>query len=307
MRAGRLVIVSGMSGSGKSVALAAFEDMGYFCVDNLPAPLIPGFVDFLLDVPLEWSEKVAPSETAHGGELLPGHFAMQADCREPSSLPLVSQALERLKENSVEALLLFFDCSDEVLLQRFRETRRPHPRLLSEPELSTIEKAFTAERDLLASLRIKADRVIDTSAYSPHDLRRAIEGLFQHEQKLELSISSFGFKYGMPLDADLVVDVRFLANPHFVPKLKPLSGKDSEVSEFVLTCAETQEFVSRYLELLKFLLPKYLREGKRYLNIAIGCTGGRHRSVALAEHFADLLTAEGYQPAIKHRDISRCS
>ena len=311
MQANRLVIIAGMSGSGKSVALNVFEDMGYFSVDNLPAPLISQFTDFLINIPEEWSRwgsaRAVQNPASDSATLRPleWRFALQVNCREDDSFPMVEQAISKLRALGTEVTLLFFDCFDEVLVQRFRETRRPHPILLMDPTLKTLNEALARERDLLSEFRGAASRIIDTSSFSPHDLRRVVEGFFRHETALEVVLSSFGFKYGTPYDADLMMDVRFLPNPHFVPSLKPKTGFDQGVQKFVYESAETEEFLKKYLSLLEFLLPRYQQEGKRYLNIGIGCTGGRHRSVALALRIGEELERKGYKVAIRHRDIER--
>ena len=304
MQADLLVIITGMSGSGKSTALKAFEDMGYFCVDNLPAPLTGNFVDFLLGIPAGWTPASGRSLAAPP-EKGQWKFALLVDCRDSAAFPLVDSGLARLKAAGTEVQLLFFESFDDVLVQRFRETRRPHPMMLTDPTLRTISEALARERELLTPFRGAATRIVDTTSYSPHDLRRVVEALFLHETSLEVSVFSFGFKYGVPYDADLVIDVRFLPNPHFTPELRPKTGLDAEVRDFVLDSPEAAEFLSRYLELMTFLLPKYRHEGKRYLNVAIGCTGGKHRSVAIAERLSRDLLGLGFQVTTRHRDIGR--
>ena len=309
MQANRLVIITGMSGSGKSIALNVFEDMGYFCVDNLPAPLISKFADFLINMPEEWSRsnvKIQSVDAASkGSESREWRFALQVDCREEGSFADVALAVERLRGLGTDVTILFFDCFDEVLVQRFRETRRPHPILLSHPSLKTLNEALTWERELLSEFRGAANRIIDTSSFSPHDLRRVIEGVFRYETALEVIIHSFGFKFGVPYDADLIMDVRFLPNPHFVNTLRERTGFDPAVKNFVFQSEETDEFLRRYLSLLEYLLPRYQQEGKRYLSIAIGCTGGRHRSVAIALRLGEELGMRGYNITVRHRDVER--
>lgn len=297
MRANRLVVITGLSGSGKSVALRTFEDMGYFCVDNLPAPLIPKFVDFLIDIPAEWEG----SKSVNLGTR-DWRFALCIDGRESYKIAEIAESFEQLKALGTELIILFFDCSDEVILRRFRETRRVHPISRLRPSCTSLTEAIAKEREILSGLRGMATRIIDTTAYNPHDLRRVVEGIFQHESLLEISVQSFGFKHGAPTDADLVFDVRFLPNPHFVPELKELTGLDEAVSRFVFSCNETKEFLTRLLSLLEFTIPGYEREGKRYLTIAIGCTGGKHRSVALAEHIAKQLSTPRARVVTRHRD-----
>lgn len=306
MQANRLVIITGMSGSGKSLALDVLEDMGYFCVDNLPAPLISQFVDFLVDIPKEWgrvSQEAGPSDANSATSATGWRFALQVDCRDENSFPSVSRAIDRLRETGSEVSLFFFDCFDEILAQRYRETRRPHPLLISNSGLKTLPEAFAKERELLSDFRGVANRIIDTTSFSPHDLRRVVEGFFRHESKLEITVSSFGFKFGVPHDVDLLIDVRFLANPHFVPGMRESTGFDESVQNFIFKSPDAQEFFSRYLSLLEFLLPRYQQEGKRYLSIAVGCTGGRHRSVAIALRLASELEAKGYSVSTRHRDI----
>ncbi len=298
--ANQLVIITGISGSGKSTALNAFEDIGFFCVENLPSPLIANFVNFLKDLPEQWkgAGRKAAGKTSW-------RFALLVDCRDEESFPHLQGAMETLRTRGVEVRLLFLECQDEVVVRRFRETRRPHPLMLLEPSLTSVEDAIKRERELLSELRDVADRVIDSTAFSPHDLRRAVEVLFEHETALEIAVTSFGFKYGVPHDADVVMDVRFLPNPHFVSELQPLTGNDEKVAEFVFKNGDAQEFLERYLAILGFLVPRYKNEGKRYLVIAVGCTGGKHRSVALANTLAASLQNQGLRTTVRHRDIGR--
>ena len=301
MRANRLVVITGLSGSGKSVALRTFEDMGYFCVDNLPAPLIPNFVDFLIDIPDEWDG----SKSVNLGTR-DWRFALCIDGRESYKIAEVTAAFDRLTGLGTELITLFFDSSDEVILRRFRETRRVHPISRLAPSCTSLTEAIAREREILALFRGMATRIVDTTAYSPHDLRRVVEGIFQHESLLEISVQSFGFKYGAPTDADLVFDVRFLPNPHFVAELKEFTGLDDKVRDFVFHCNETNEFLTRLFSLLDFVIPGYEREGKRYLTIAIGCTGGKHRSVALVERVAEHLSSGSkLRVTARHRDIQK--
>ena len=306
MQANRLVIITGMSGSGKSIALNVFEDMGYFCIDNLPAPLISNFVEFLLNIPDTWFH-TPPAPNHVEGPTSPREwkFALRVDCRDEKSFPDVSKAVEKLRSVGTDVTLLFFDCFDEVLVQRFRETRRPHPILLLDPTLKTIPEALARERQMLSEFRGSANRIIDTTSFSPHDLRRVVEGFFRHENSLEIVILSFGFKFGVPYDADLMIDVRFLPNPHFVPGLREKTGFDAPVQEFIADNPESEDFLQRYLGLLEFLLPRYQQEGKRYLCIGVGCTGGRHRSVALTLRIGAELDKLGFKTTIKHRDVDR--
>lgn len=292
MRTRSLYVVTGVSGSGKSTAISAFEDLGFSCVENLPAQMIGDYARYL--------------ET--GGELhrpeLPG-YALLLDCRDIESSSSVVGELKRLRSLGVQIFILFLDCQDDVILRRYQETRRPHPLILEGTMRGTMSDALQLERAQLSSFRAKADRIIDTSSFSPHDLKREIEAMLGSTHAFNIEICSFGFKFGIPRDADIVLDVRFLPNPHFVPELRPLTGNDSSVSEFVFHTGEAEELVQKYVELLVFLLPRYRKEGKHYLIIAFGCTGGRHRSVSIAKRIANDLQKHGYQVSISHRDQDR--
>jgi UPF0042 nucleotide-binding protein len=301
----KLVIVSGVSGSGKSSALKAFEDMGYFCVDNLPAELIPSFVEFLfgksqMKVASQSSQESIIERSNKG-------YALLVDCREEKSFPVVARAIEKLASVKIEVKVLYLDCTDEVIIRRYKETRRPHPFLLSGHASSTIEESINSERKVLAPFREIATKVFDTTSFTPHELKRSIEEWLGFSRVMEVVVVSFGFKHGIPSNVDLVVDVRFLANPYFVAELSSLNGLDKPVSDFVLGTAEAREFVSQYTRLLAFLIPKYKKEGKQYLTIGVGCTGGKHRSVAVVEKFRQSLAAIsnlGVHVVAKHRDLS---
>lgn len=295
----KLVILSGVSGSGKSTALSAFEDLGYFCVDNLPGPIIHHYVDFLLQLPADWQAHFATTEGAERD------FALLVDCRDTQSVTEVVRALDRLRGANVCVSLIYFDCRDDVVLRRFQETRRPHPLLVRSERGPSIGDALAREREVLAPFRDVASFVIDTSSYSPHELRARVQQFLGEQKPLEVTFSSFGFKYGPPKDADLIVDVRFLPNPHFVVGLREKTGLESEVRDYVLNSSDAQEFIDRYQQLLTFLLPRYAKEGKRYLNVAIGCTGGRHRSVAIAEEFAKRIRGAEFTLSVRHRDKDR--
>ena len=299
----RLVIITGVSGSGKSTALDALEDLGFFCIDNLPAPLITGLVDFLIKLQVG----PAPDGSSGTGSFAPSYrdVALLVDCRDENSFPKVQHAIERLQAAGVDVSLLFFESSDEVIIRRFQETRRPHPLLIIGGSVHSVQEAVQKERELLADFRDIAATVLDTSTYSPHDLRRSIENYIGHERALEIVLLSFGFKYGVPHDADLVVDVRFLPNPHFVPGLRQLTGVDKKVEDYVFSSEDSQEFLLKYRELLKFLIPHYQKEGKRYLTIGVGCTGGKHRSVAVSRRLEEGLGASGLKIKVRHRDIER--
>ncbi|MCC6953514.1 MAG: RNase adapter RapZ, partial [Deltaproteobacteria bacterium] len=289
MRASKLVILSGVSGSGKSTALNAFADFGFFCVDNLPGPMVRNYVDFLLDLPPDWHKRVnAPAEGVDDCE-----FALLLDCRDEESVGEVLSALKRLRDASVQVDLLYFDCRDDVILRRFQETRRPHPFLIHGGRKVSLRDALTIEREITSRFRESADRIIDTSAFSPHELRALVQDLVGEKVLLEVAMTSFGFKFGPPKDADIVMDVRFLPNPHFVPELRDSTGLETPVRDYVLKSPDAHEFLAHFEKLLEFLIPRYEKEGKRYLNVALGCTGGKHRSVAVTEELFRRLKIEG--------------
>jgi RNase adapter protein RapZ len=294
-----VVVVTGLSGAGKSTALHALEDLDFFCIDNLPTVLAP--------------QAVALCE--HGGMT---RVALGIDVRVRAFLGEVGNVLALLEGGDAqgrgqrEVQVIFLDASDEMLLRRFSETRRRHPLDTSGLDgAGPVIEGIRLERERLAGLRARATRVFDTTLLSVHDLRRGMVAQFGPAadgapQRMSAHIVSFGFKYGAPVDADIVLDVRFLENPYFVPTLKDLPGTDPAVSEFVHRQPETKEFLARTLELLSFVLPKYEREGKSYLTVGIGCTGGRHRSVVLAEALASALAARAGQTIeLVHRDIAR--
>jgi UPF0042 nucleotide-binding protein len=281
------VVITGMSGAGKSFAIKCFEDMGYFCVDNLPTTLLPTFADL-----------VARSvQAAH-------RVALGIDVREGEYLPHLLDALGELRARGHQVEVLFVEASDEALLRRYNETRRRHPLAGN----GQVHDAIRAERKALANLREIADRVIDTSTLTVHQFRDVLVGMYGAREVragVRVTLLSFGFKHGVPIDADLVFDVRFLPNPHFVSGLRGLDGRDRTVKEFIFAHAESRELMARLEDFLKFLLPAYQREGKAYLTVAIGCTGGRHRSVAVAEELKRYLDALGVTPGVVHRDIER--
>ena len=282
-----LVIISGLSGSGKSYALKAFEDAGYFCIDNLPPALLPTFVD-LCD---QQHHEIA-------------NVALGIDVRERVFFSDLVGILERVKAMGHSLKLLFLEAREEVLIRRFSESRRPHPLL---PHLPVLE-GIRFEKERLTELRRRADRIIDTSDLTVHELGELLAKEFQRESsegRLTISFLTFGYKFGVPYDIDLLFDVRFLKNPFFVPDLKPLPGTDPRVRHFVLTDPEATAFVDHVGNLLKFLLPLFQRERRSYLTIAIGCTGGRHRSVAIAGHLCESLGTLGYEVGLKHRDIDK--
>jgi UPF0042 nucleotide-binding protein len=282
-----IIIITGLSGSGKSSALAAFEDAGFYCVDNMPVALLPKFVE----LPLESDSEIAG-------------IAFVMDLREKGFLSKYAAVFDELKQSGHRFEIMFLEASEDVLVQRYSTTRRQHP--LSHGK--GVLEAIAAERKQLDQLRAIADRIIDTSHYTVHELKGTILEIAQKSKKLipmRLEVLSFGFKYGVPHNADLVVDVRFLANPYFVPELKPLDGEREEIRRFVLSTAEARQFLTKYLDLLDFLIPLYEKEGKAYLTIAVGCTGGRHRSVTIARQICDHILRSGRQVEIVHRDIDQ--
>jgi len=281
----QLVIVTGISGAGKASALKAFEDLGYHAVDNLPLELLPDFAVLV--------EKSAEIE----------HAAIVVDVREGQTLDQLPEILKGVKK-LLETRVVFLDAQDAVLVRRYSETRRPHP--LGKQE--TVSRSIVEERQLLDPIRNVADTLIDTSDFNVHELRADILDRFGHEdqsKRLLVSCLSFGFKNGVPLDADMVFDVRFLPNPHFVPEFRKLTGLDPKVAAYVRGFAQTKEFLDRVTELMLYLLPHYVEEGKSYLTVAFGCTGGQHRSVMMVEEIGAALKAAGYQVKTLHRDVPR--
>jgi RNase adapter protein RapZ len=301
MRAQQLTIISGVSGSGKSTALAALEDLGYFCIDNLPAPLIDTFVDFILALPGYWTGVTEfPTAAPHHSK-----FALLVDCRDEQSVRQVLKALKRLKAAEVPLTLLYFDCRDDLVLRRFQETRRPHPLLMAAGTQGSIADALAREREILSEFRERADKIFDTSDDTPHSLRASIQKFSGDIPRLEATVTSFGFKFGAPSDADLILDVRFLPNPQFVATMRERTGMEQDVRDYVFSTTDAAELLERYTALLSFLLPRYEKEGKRYLNIGVGCTGGKHRSVAIAEALAEGIRALSFSVSIRHRDRQR--
>jgi UPF0042 nucleotide-binding protein len=280
-----LVIVTGISGAGKASALKAFEDLGYHAVDNLPLELLLDFAGIV--------GKSAEINSA----------AIVVDVREGQTLdrfPEILNCLRTLLPTSV----VFLDAKDEMLVRRYSETRRPHPLSRSE----TVSRSILEERQLLEPIRNLADTLIDTSNFNVHELRANIQARFSHDDKVKhlfVSCVSFGFKNGVPLDADMVFDIRFLPNPHFVPEFRNKTGRDPEVAEYVRSFPQTTEFLERVTELMLYLLPHYVEEGKSYLTVAFGCTGGQHRSVMMAEEMAQRLKEAGYHVKALHRDMPR--
>ncbi len=282
---GQLVILTGLSGSGKSTVLKTFEDLGFYCVDNLPVDLIPTFSELHV----------------HGsGEI--ERAALLVDAREGEQLERLPAMYRKIRREHL-ATLVFIEASDEALMRRFSETRRPHPLGHHRP----IGEGLRRERELMAPIRKLADVVIDTTKFNVHELRQFITARFKNPNRRPLLVSlvSFGYRFGIPADADLVFDVRFLPNPHFVPRLRRYSGKDSRVARYIRSFPQTGEFLRRLEGLLTYLIPHYIREGKSYLTIAFGCTGGRHRSVMLAEAVRRALARRGYPAKAVHRDVGK--
>lgn len=283
-----LVIVSGMSGAGRTEAMHVFEDLGYFCVDNLPSVLIGNLLE-LTGMPGQPDER--------------RRLAVVCDARNHDFFSSLTAELKKLKQQNINYRLLFLDADDNKLIARYKSSRRRHP--LSE-DGSSIAKGIERERDLLFNLRESAHYVIDTTEMLPPQLRKTIRALFasgEDRKGLQVTVYSFGFKHGAPRDADLVIDVRFLPNPYYDQTLRPLTGLDAAVRDFVLYRAETEEFQKKWHALLDCVMPGYVAEGKQQLTIAVGCTGGQHRSVVLAESTADYLKAGGYRVSIAYRDL----
>ena len=286
----RIVVVTGLSGAGKSQAIRALEDLGYLCVDNLPTALLPAFADLTV--------------RSAGGAGGVGASAAVLDVRDPHFLAAFPAALGRLRERAdLRTVVLFIEASDETLVRRYSETRRPHPLA---PDRSVLE-GILEERGRLGAIKGGADRVINTSDLTVHELRAVFTELFRSgaAARLVVTLISFGYKHGVPLESDLLFDVRFLPNPHFVPQLRPRTGVDPEVQRYVGGLDAAQDFLNRVTDLLRFLLPQYAGEGKSYLTIGIGCTGGRHRSVAIVERLRRRMADLGsIHLLVKHRDIT---
>lgn len=278
----RVLIITGLSGSGKTVALRAVEDTDFFSVDNLPVSLIGSLI------------------TKLSGQAGIRNIAIGVDIRDKKFLPDVEAVIKNIR-SSCRLEILFLEADTDILIRRFKETRRPHP-LGGE-----IENAIQSERRALAPLKQNADRIIDTSSLSPHQLRKLVSSIFsatKEQKELEVSLISFGFKYGIPQNIDLLFDVRFLPNPYFIPELKEFNGTHRQIAEFMFRHAETKEFLKKTRDLLNFLIPLYIREGKSYLSIAFGCTGGMHRSPAITEEISGSIRNRNIDLNIIHRDMS---
>ena len=284
MNCTRLVVVTGLSGSGRSATLKAFEDLGFYCVDNLPLMLLSAFVEFA-----QRSEEAFQS-------------AIGIDIREKGFPERFPALYGELKSQGCAIELLFLDASDQTIVRRFSETRRPHPLARgTTPLLDGIRR----ERAALAEVKKLADRIIDTSDYTVHDLRQTIERHYaagDAGRPMVITLLTFGYKFGVPYDLDLLFDLRFLPNPHFVPELRPSTGEDPRVREYIMSKPDSVEFLARLKGFIEYLLPRYRSEGKSYLTIGFGCTGGRHRSVAVSLMIAEWLRQNGYDVIIKHRD-----
>jgi RNase adapter protein RapZ len=283
----RLVIVSGLSGSGKTNALKCFEDLGFFCVDNLPPPLLPVFADLCV-------------QSSTGIK----RVAVGIDIRERDFLRDFLSVSEQMKKEGYQYELIFFEAKDEVLIRRFSETRRPHPLAKRRPILEGIHQ----EREQMAELKKRSDRIIDTSDFTIQQLKDVVVQYYfdrGENRKPSISIISFGYKYGIPYEIDLLFDVRFLQNPNILSELKPLSGEDPAIQKYVFNRPEAKMFIEHVKTFLNFLVPFYEKEGRPYLTVAIGCTGGRHRSVAIAHQLFEDLKASQYDVVLRHRDIHR--
>jgi RNase adapter protein RapZ len=279
-----LVVVTGMSGAGRSTAANALEDLGFMVIDNLPPQVLKSTVELL-----QKNEEVSK-------------LAVVVDVRGGSLFKDLSQSVQNVSELVSKLKVIFLEASDAALVRRFESSRRPHPLQHGDGLLT----AILAERELLSTIRDESDLIIDTTDRNVHELRRVVESNFdEFDAKLRLTLVSFGFKYGLPLDADLVADMRFLPNPYWQPELKDLTGIDAPVSDFVMSHLDAQNFLKAYVAMLQLIIPGYLREGKKFATVAIGCTGGQHRSVAIAENLAARLAIDGLEVQVIHRDRGR--
>src|SRR5262245_26498148 len=282
----RVLVITGLSGSGKTHVARGLEDVGWFCVDNLPTALIPRFAELIKGQP----------------EL--HRSALVVDMREPDFLEAFPACYRNLKARGLSVSLLFLEEAEKILLRRFSETRRPHPLAVNQPVIEGVRE----EREALSPIRKMADMILDTSDLTVHQLRDYVREQYDLRGQvapLVLTVTSFGYKYGLPSEADLVFDVRFLPNPNFVPRLKPLTGKDRAVVNYLRRTPETEAFLRRVRSFLFYMLPRYIREGKSYLTVAVGCTGGRHRSVMIANALAEALRGKGFPVKVRHRDLTQ--
>jgi len=283
----KIVIITGLSGSGKSTAIKALEDLGFFCVDNLPPILLPKFIELC---------------KASSGEI--SKIALVMDVRERTFLKEYPKIFKELKERGQEIKILFLESSDEVLVRRFKETRRQHPLA----EKGFVLEGIKKERDKLSDLKTLASEIIDTSNTNIHQLRKIINQLFSkvsNRRKMIITLTSFGYKFGIPYDADMIMDVRFLPNPFFVSELRDFSGNDERVYNYVMKNEIIKKFQKKFIDLINFLIPQYEKEGKSYLSIGVGCTGGKHRSVAVINSLEKLLSKKGYLVRVIHRDLEK--
>ena len=282
----RFIIVTGLSGSGKSEAMKALEDIGFYCIDNLPPTLITKF-----------------AELCYQGNSSIDKVALGIDIRGREFFKTLHESLSYLEKENYKYEVLFLDCSDDVLVKRYKMTRRNHPLAKN----MQITEGIKEEREILQTLRDKADSIIDTSNMKPRDLKEEVSRLYiegEDNPKLTISVVSFGFKHGIPIDADLVFDVRFLPNPYYLEELRPKTGDDQDVRDYVMDSDVSREFLTKLEDIIDFLIPQYIKEGKNHLVIAIGCTGGRHRSVTISNLMYDNLIKKGYRAVKRHRDYT---
>ena len=283
----KIVVLTGLSGSGKSTAIRALEDLGFFCVDNLPPVLLPKFIELC---------------KASSGEI--SKVAMVMDVRERAFLKEYPDIFKELKKKGEKINILFLESSDEVLVRRFKETRRQHPLA----EKGSVLEGIKRERDKLSDLRMLASEILDTSSFTVHQLREVILQLFSKissKKKMSITLTSFGYKFGIPYDNDLIMDVRFLPNPFFVSELRDLSGNDKSVHNYVMRNEVAEKFQKKFLSLINFLIPQYEKEGKTYLTLGVGCTGGQHRSVVVINSLKKILSKKGYLARVVHRDMGK--